>query len=77
MSITMRKVEVWETSDGVRHTTKEMAEHHIINWEMINLFGDFSHYDHAQDVLNLISDNREAFRRYLDACDALERAILK
>lgn len=74
----IKKVEVWETSDGVKHTTHEMALQHLANEELLDLLvRDDRTRDQAQDLLNDIGNYRKGLRAWLDACDAMERASFK
>lgn len=76
--ITIRKVEAWETSDGVKHSTHEMALQHLANTELLDLLvRDDRTRDQAQDLLNDIGNYRKELRAWLDACDAMERASFK
>lgn len=78
MSLIISKIEKWLTSDGVEHTTKEMAEQHVINDEFVaSLIRDDRTRDQAQDLVNEISGRRDILRRWLYACDAMEKASLR
>lgn len=65
----------YTTPDGAEHTTIEMAEQYLLNSEMAAFLGArMAHGDDAQDIMNIISGNRQRFRAWLDACDAMEKA---
>lgn len=67
----------WRTEDGIEHSTQEMAEQHILNEELLDrLVRDDRTRDQAQDLLNDLTNYRKELRRWLDACDAMERASL-
>lgn len=71
----VEKVQAWRTSDGTYHSGPMMAEQFVISVELRDVIGDISDRD-AQDVLNTLSTNRKLVRRWLDACDAMEREAL-
>lgn len=73
----IKKIEVWETSDGARHSNHSMALQHVLNTEVIEIFTqhDYPAAD-AQDIVNLITGNIPKFREFLDACDKAEKEIM-
>lgn len=78
--LTVRKVEVWETSDGVKHTSKAMADQYILNAEMVRELTTSAGYgdNEAQDIVNFLSGRRRGLvRDWLDACEKLEKESLK
>jgi hypothetical protein len=72
----IEQVVAWRTRDGVLHPTKEMADQHIANKELVTYLQDCGYSKTAQDIVNAISGNRMAVRNWLDATDAMERALL-
>lgn len=79
--LTIKKVEVWETSDGVVHASKEMAEQHICNNifrdDLKNFLSCILSNTKAQDILNFLSGRPQQVREWLDANDAAEKASLR
>lgn len=74
--LTVRKKEVWETSDGVTHTSEEMAHAYILNANICVLFDHILEVD-SQDIVNVITSNAKAIREFLDASDAMERKVME
>lgn len=74
--LVIRKVETWETSDGVIHATHAMAEHYVLNREMVDELMSWIDVDasKAQDILNVFTSRRPQVRIWLDACDKMEKA---
>jgi hypothetical protein len=77
--ITIRKVTAWETSDGEKHSSHAMAEHHIQNIEMVELITDRMSIDRvtAQDLLNTLSNARSCVRIWLDGIDKMEQEAMR
>ncbi len=78
----IKKIPRWQTSDGVEHTTHEMAVRYVINAELLERLvesGMSPDRHHAQDVLNALSDKttRAKLREWVDACDAMEKAAME
>jgi hypothetical protein len=74
--LTITKKEVWETSDGVTHTSREMAHAYILNADICELFDHLENSAEPQDIVNTITSNAKAIREFLDACDAMERKVM-
>jgi hypothetical protein len=72
----IKQVAMWRTDDGAVHTTKEMAEQHILNHELVTFVQGCGYPDSAQEIVNSISGNRKLVHDWLDACNAMERASL-
>lgn len=75
----IKKITKWRTNDGVEHSSVEMARQHLINRETLRVFersADESFWT-AQEILNAISANAAKIRRYLDACEAMEKASMR
>jgi hypothetical protein len=71
----IEKITKWRTSDGVEHSTQEMAEQYLLNDELLGcLARNDRTWDQAQDLLNDLSNYRKELRAWLDACDAMEKA---
>ena len=79
-SLTITKVTKWETSDGKVHNSQAMAEHHVMNNAVCDLFdtiyGSCDSID-SQDIVNVITSNKKFIREFLDKCDEMEKAILE
>lgn len=78
--ITVKKIEKWETSDGVVHSSQEMAHQYIMNAEMCADLGEAIYLRQdvdAQDIVNWIASNAKRVRAFLDACEAMEKAGLR
>ncbi len=77
--ITVTKFEKWRTSDGLEHSTEEMAHYHILNEELLDVLtrNDRHTRNEAQDILNDLSNYRKELGRWLDACDAMEKAAFQ
>jgi len=78
--ITTEKIIKWRTSDGAEHSSKEMADQHVLNAEIcqniserLYLRGDVD----PQDIVNWMTSNAKQIREFLDACEAMERASLR
>jgi hypothetical protein len=73
--ITASKIEKWRTSDGMEHTTREMAHQHIAFVDLSDLLSErMSLFDDPTAIVNFMWDHRVSVRAYLDACDAMEMA---
>lgn len=77
--LTVKKVEVWQTSDGVTHTSKAMADQYVLNAEMVSELTIAGYgADEAQDIINFLSGRRRGLvNDWLNACENLEKEILK
>ncbi len=76
--LVIKKIETWETSDGAKHHTHEMAEQYVLNEEllddMVEQLGITR--DAAQDILNFFGGRRPAIRCWLDSIDKMEKASM-
>jgi hypothetical protein len=80
MTITITKVTKWETSDGKIHSSKEMADQHVMNDEIVKSIDAAIYIEagcDAQDFVNWMASNARMVREFLDACDAMEKASLR
>jgi hypothetical protein len=76
--ITVSKITKWQTSDGIEHSSQEMAHQHILNAEMCRSISEesalLSKDLDAQDIVNWITSHHRQVRALLEACDAMEKA---
>lgn len=76
--LTISHEKIWKTSDGITHSTHEMAVQHIANEAMLDrLERDDRSRNAAQDILNDLGNYRRELREWLDAADAMEKAALR
>lgn len=70
------KITKYRTTDGVEHTTREMAEYHIVNRRLVEDLVQVMEIspDGAQDILNVLSGRPKIVREWLDKADAMERS---
>jgi hypothetical protein len=76
MTLTVKKITKWETSDGTEHSSKEMAHAYILNAQICELFDHIPEVE-SQDIVNVITSHAKAIREFLDASDAMEKALYK
>lgn len=77
MSITIKKVEIWTTSDGVQHPSKEAAEQYVLCHDLIEMLCERCHLNErsAHDVLNLVYSERAMVRFYLDLSEKMLKEV--
>lgn len=74
-NLKIAKFSKWRTSDGVEHSTYQMAEHWILLAAIKEAMAASGISDDAiTDAINFIESNRKIIRNLLDACDAMEKA---
>lgn len=74
MSTPIKKVEAYQTIDGVLHSSRQMARQHLANVAMLTLIEHQT--ANGQDVLNALSGDLAAVQEWVTACRLLERAAL-
>ena len=81
MTLIIKKVVKWETSDGKIHSTQEMANQYVLNADACERIKEVLltglDFPDAQDFVNWITSNSKIVMDLLDACDAMERASLR
>lgn len=74
MAITVSKVTTWQTSDGVQHTSRELADQYVLQTMMQEMLANYGLQSAAiSDVLTALVGNRPHVRAWLDSCDTLDR----